>query len=233
MLEYSLHENRLTERTDDFAAQTHVKASYNKEELVELMLQRGTLMTKTDAIAVLNNLEETIAYIIRSGGMVHLPLFHTGFSITGVFDDATDSFDPHRHQLHVNINKGTQLRALEGEVKLTKINAAAPQPQIIEVKDCETGKVDDVLTVGGAVEINGVHIKISGDKPACGLYFIDESGTETKSTTLIQNKPAAVFAMVPPLSAGNYHIKIVTQHTGGKDLKDPKATIYGKTLRVL
>ncbi|GHT70188.1 hypothetical protein FACS189452_10880 [Bacteroidia bacterium] len=133
MLEYSLHENLLTERTDDFAAQPHVKNSYKRDQLIELMLQRGTLVTKTDIIAVLNNLEETVDYIVRNGGTVTLPLFDTGFSIGGVFDSAMDTFDPARHKLHVTIRKGSVLRTAEKEVKLTKINSAPPQPSVQKV----------------------------------------------------------------------------------------------------
>ncbi|MDR2117076.1 MAG: hypothetical protein LBP87_11920 [Planctomycetaceae bacterium] len=49
----------MTERKDDLAAQTHSKNSYTKEEFIDLMLQRGTLVTKTDVLAVLNNMKET------------------------------------------------------------------------------------------------------------------------------------------------------------------------------
>ncbi|MDR2115450.1 MAG: hypothetical protein LBP87_03615 [Planctomycetaceae bacterium] len=63
MLDYSLHENPLTERKDDFAAQTHSKFPYTKEQFIDLMLQHGTLVTKTDILVVLNNMEETADYI--------------------------------------------------------------------------------------------------------------------------------------------------------------------------
>ncbi|MDR2042510.1 MAG: DUF4469 domain-containing protein [Tannerella sp.] len=232
MLEYSLHENPLTERNDDFAAQTHVKTTYDREQFIDLMLQRGTLMTKTDAVAVLNNIEETVAYIVRNGGTVNLPLFNTGFSISGVFESALDSFDPHRHHLHVNISKGTLLRTVENEVKLTKVNAVAPQPQILEVKDSVTGKVDEVLTAGGAVEIDGVNIKITGKDTSCGLYFVNSTGVETPAVTFIRNKPATLLALIPDLPADTYHIKIVTQYSSGRDLKEPKTTLYGKPLVV-
>ncbi|MDR2126527.1 MAG: DUF4469 domain-containing protein [Prevotellaceae bacterium] len=232
MLEYSLHENVLTDRKDDYSAKTHPKVSYNKEEFIDLMLQRGTLMTKTDALAVLNNIEETAAYVISNGGTLNLPLFHTGFSISGVFEGSTDSFDPHRHHLHVNISKGTLLRAIEQDVKLTKVNTASPHPQILEVKDSVSGKIDEALTAGGAVEIDGVNIKISGDSHLCGLYFVDENGAETKALTLIHNKPSTVLALIPMLAAGNYRVKIVTQYTGSYNWKTPKTTVFGATLQV-
>ncbi|GHT81269.1 hypothetical protein FACS189467_5030 [Bacteroidia bacterium] len=232
MLEYSLHENLLTERTDDFAAQPHVKNSYKRDQLIELMLQRGTLVTKTDIIAVLNNLEETVDYIVRNGGTVTLPLFDTGFSIGGVFDSAMDTFDPARHKLHVTIRKGSVLRTAEKEVKLTKINSAPPQPSVLEVKDSVSGAVDTTLTSGGVVEINGINIKIVGENPDNGLYFVAADGTAVKAATIVTNKPATLIALVPVLAAGGYQVKIVTQYSGSYNLKESKTTIYGKTLVV-
>ncbi|KAA6344131.1 hypothetical protein EZS27_008213 [termite gut metagenome] len=232
MLNYSLHENLLTERTDDYAAQTHASAVYTREQFIDLMLQRGTLVTKTDIVAVLNNIEETARYIIENGGQLNLPLFNTSFSISGVFDGILDTFDPNRHKLHVTIHNGTLLRDAEKAVKLAKVNAPAPQPQILEVKDSVSGQVDTILTAGGAVEIDGINIKIVGDNEAVGLYFVAEDTTETKAVTLISNKPSLVLSLIPALASGNYRIKIVTQYSGGKDLKEPKTTIYSKTLQV-
>ena len=235
MLEYSLHENLLTERKDDYAAQTHSKTVYTREEFIDLMLQRGTLVTKTDIVAVLNNIEETVTYIVKNGGMLNLPLFNISFSISGVFDGALDSFDPNRHKLHINLSKGTLLRDAEKEVKLAKTNAPLPQPQILEVKDSVSGKVDDVLTAGGAVEIDGINIKLAGDSDSVGLWFVLADGTETKAVTVVTNKPSQIISLIPQqLQAGsNCQLKIVTQYSGGKNLKEPKTTVYGKTFTVI
>lgn len=234
MLEYSLHENLLTDRKDDYAAQTHSKTVYTRDAFIDLMLQRGTLVTKTDIVAVLNNIEETVTYIVKNGGMLNLPLMNIGFSISGVFESALDTFDPNRHKLHVNVSKGTLLRDAEKEVKLTKVNTPSPQPQMLEVKDSVSGKVDEVLTSGGAVEIDGVNIKLAGDKVGVGLWFVPVNGVETKATTIITNKPSQIIALIPQtLPVGNdCRLKIVTQYSGGKDWKEPKTTVYGKTLVV-
>ena len=84
MLKYTLQENLLTERPDDYMAQTIATRSYDKEAIIALILRRGTLLTRTDVLAVLNGLEETVADIIKDGGTVNLPLFNTSFSISGV-----------------------------------------------------------------------------------------------------------------------------------------------------
>ncbi|MDR3327897.1 MAG: DUF4469 domain-containing protein [Prevotellaceae bacterium] len=233
MLNYSLHENLLTERTDDYAAQAHASAVYTREQFISLMLQRGTLVTKTDIVAVLNNIEETVAYIIENGGQLNLPLFNTSFSISGVFEGAVDSFDPNRHKLHVNLHKGTLVRDAEKLVKVAKVNTPSPQPQILEVRDSVSGEVDTALTSGGVVEINGINIKISGDEHVCGLFFVDEGNNEIKAVTLVSNKPATVFAIIPELPHEDYRVKIVTQYSGHRDLREPKTTVFNRVLKVL
>ena len=232
MLDYSLHDNLLTERPDDMSAQPHPSTNYDREAFINLMLQRGTLVTKTDIVAVFNNMEETAAYIIENGSTINLPLFSTSFSISGVFEGATDSFDSARHKLNVTVRKGIVLRDAEQRVKVSKVNASSPQPYIIEVRDSVSGNVDSILTSGGVVELAGVHIKLLGANPEVGLYFIAEDNTETKAVTIITNKPSQLIAIIPVLAAGVYRIKVVTQCSGGKEWKEPKEVRYSKKLTV-
>ena len=89
MLKYSLVENLPTDRPDDYSAQVHAVDSYDKEAIIARMLQRGTLITRTDIMAVLNNFEETIVKILNTSGVINSPLFNTSFSISGVFENPT------------------------------------------------------------------------------------------------------------------------------------------------
>ena len=135
MLKYSLTENLLTERPDDYSAQTHSVASLDKKAIITRMLNRGTLLTRTDIVAVLNGFEETIAEVILDGHNVKLPLFNTSFSVTGVFETPLDTFDGNRHKVNVNLTKGTLLREVQRKLKLEKTTNVTPLPQIQEVKD--------------------------------------------------------------------------------------------------
>ncbi len=236
MLKYSLVENLLTERPDDYAAQAHSAASIDKEALISRMLQRGTLLTRTDIIAVLNGLEETVVEALLEGNTVNLPLFNTSFSVSGVFDSPLDSFDPSRHKLNINLTKGALLREAEKGVTLEKTNATpgGALPNVQEVKDSVSGTVNEKLTSGGVVEVRGYHLKLEGDNPACGLWFVPESGAEVKAQTFIENKPSKLIAMIPALAAGSYRLKVATQYMsgGGKQLKTPKTFVYPKPLVV-
>ena len=232
MLKYSLNENLLTECPDDYSAQTQATGSLDKEALVARMLSKGTLVTRTDILAVLNNLEETVVQALLEGYTVTSPLFNTSFSISGVFDSPKDTFDGNRHKLNINLTKGSLLRSAEKNVKFEKTNTIAPLPQIHEVKDVLSGIVNERLTPNGVIEILGYNIKIDGEQPPCGVWFVHESGNEIPAEIFIENKPSRILAMIPQLNSGNYQIKIVTQYTGGALLKTPKIYIYPKTMEV-
>lgn len=233
MIKYHLAENHLTDRTDDYMAQVQSTGSFDKEAIVERMLQRGSLLTKTDILAVLNGFDETVQEVIKEGATIALPLFHTGFSISGVFDGPTDSFDSTRHSIKVNISRGTLLREVQGEVKAEKTATPAPSNTIIEVKDSVTGSVNETLSAGGVAEIYGNNIKIAGDNAQNGIFLIAEDGTTTKIATVVQNNPSSLIIMIPSVSAGTYTLSVVTQYAGSnKDLKDSRTVIFNRSLRV-
>ena len=197
MLKYSLSENQLTERPDDFSAQMHTISSLDKEALIVRMLNRGTALTRTDILAVMNGIEETVSEALHEGYSLNLPLFNTSFSISGVFEGPMDSFDGNRHKLNINLTK--------------------------------------LVTSGGVVEIRGYNLKIEGDDPSCGLWFIHSNGTDYKASVIIENKPSKIIAMIPnmPDGIGLCQLKLVTQFSGSsKWLKTPKQFVYPKNLDV-
>ena len=218
MLKYTLVENQLTERPNDYMAQTIAVRAYDKEAIIALMLRRGTLLTRTDVLAVLNGLEETDADILKDGGTVNLPL---------------DSFDGSRHKLNVNLSKSTLLRDAEKQVRFTKTDAAAPASAITEIKDVVSDTINHMLTPGGVIQLWGSNLKLAGDHADAGLWFVPETGEAIRAEVIVTNKPASLIAMIPTaLAAGSYTLRIVTQYTGGTLLKTPRVSFSDKKLIV-
>ncbi len=234
MIKYHLLENFLTANADDYTAQVISAGSFDKEAIVDRMLQRGTLITKTDILAVLNSYEETIVDVITEGNNVALPLYQTGFSISGVFEGAMDTFDPERHSLNITINKGTLLRDAQSDVKMEKTTSVASTFSIIEVRDAVSGTANTKLTPNGIMEICGSNIKVVGDNPDCGIYLVNANGSETKVSVIAQNKPSTIMCMIPQLSVGTYKVKVVTQFGSGgeRTLKEPRTAQFERNLVV-
>ena len=106
-------------------------------------------------------------------------------------------------------------------------------PEIKEVKDTSSDLFNERLTPRAIVEVYGYDIKIDGDDPTCGLWFVSENNVETKATIVAENKPSKIIALIPELSPGKWQLKVVTQYSGGGNLvKLPKVFVFPKKLTV-
>ena len=232
MVKYHLVKNFLAGHTDSFTARPQRVSTFDIDALMERMLQCGTTLTKTDIMAVLNVMEETIVKITKEGHTVAIPLFQTRFSIFGKFDGPMDVFDHTRHKLKINVSRGTLIRDVQKEIKLEKIDCLAPVINILEVRDSISNTVNRVLTSKGVVEIHGSQIKLVGNEENCGLFFVAADGTTVKASVIIQNKPSILIAMVPELTAGTYKVKVATLYNGHYDLKQVRTFEFEHPLTV-
>lgn len=214
-LKYALLEAHLTPAPDDYVAQVQEVKSHDINSLTEKMLQKGSTITKTDTLAVLNSFFEVIEEVTRQGETINLDLFKSHISISGIFDGAADRFDPERHTVHLNMNAGKRLKEAITGISIEKVTAVKALPHVLEVKDSITGSVNGQISSGGVLEIIGSRLKIAGDDPKNGVYFEDSQGKAYKVKTLIENKPARLIVLLPSLEKGMYSLNISTQYSGG------------------
>jgi hypothetical protein len=234
MLEYTLEENQLTEEAGDYRAQVVNVTSFTSGELTDRIMKIGAGLTRSDIASVLEAAKQVIADIIAEGGAVHFELFNAFPSIQGVFNGPDEAFDPAKHKIKINLHPGTALRAALAEVKVKKVAAVLTGTVITSVLDVKSGAINGLLSPGRDVKIAGTKLKIAGDDPSIGLYFIPAESAPVKvdPTDIVVNNPAEVIAVIPELSAGAYQVRIVTQYTGGKALKTPHTFTFAKSLTV-
>ena len=235
MLKYALRENLLTAAPDDFMAQVQDVRSYTLDEIIDAMMQKGSTLTRADVAAVLQIYGEVCASVIADGAALNTPLMNTSLSISGVFNGASDAFDKKRHTVNLNITAGTALKAALGKIKCEKTGTASTDPYINEVKDVVSGKVNEVLTKGGVVQITGSRLKFDQKDSSQGIFFVPETGTPVRAAVIAENKPARLMAIIPAdLAAGTYYIEVRSKHSGGgKPLKAVKAGRFAKPLTVV
>jgi hypothetical protein len=68
-----------------------------------------------------------------------------------------------------------------------------------------------------------------------GLFFEPEAGGAAAAvdmSDLVINRPAELIAVIPNLAPGVYRPRIVTQYSGGTQLKHPHTAIFDKPLTV-
>jgi hypothetical protein len=224
-MKYFLTPNKLTE-DNNYSGRIKVDQSYDLEAFIKLMLSKRNLVSETDIVAVLSAFFEEIEMCVQRGENVNLPIFNMSYSITGVFDDEDDSFDPERHKLHVNLNSSVELKAVIDDIRPSKVEAGSTSPQLKNVLDVSTQSVNNKITPGNIFELSGNRMKIAGDDNV-GLFFVAKSDKqETKVETLATNTNKKLIGLTPALSTGQYNLLLRTQYVNSNSIsKTVKVTI--------
>ena len=238
MVKYCLRENLLTPAPDDYMAQAADVRSYTLDEIIGLMMQKGSTLTRADVAATLQVYGEVCAALIADGSAVNTPLMNTSLSISGVFNGAADTFDKKRHTVNLNMSAGTLLRDAVSKIKCEKTESTSTGPYITEVTDIVSGKVNEVLTKGGIIQLTGSRLKFDAKDSKQGIFFVPETGAPesaaVRASVIAENKPARLMAVIPAdLAAGTYYMEVRTKLSGGgTKLKTVKKGTFGKPLTV-
>lgn len=232
MLKYALRENLLTPNENDYMAQVTDVRSFSLDEIIDLMMEKGSTLTKADTKAVLQVYGEVVKALIADGAAVNTPLMNTSLSISGVFDGAADSFDKKRHFVHLNLTAGSLLKEAMPKIKTEKTQSPDTNPYITEVTDIVSGKVNSCLTAGGIIELLGARLKFDAKDTEQGIFFVPESGEEVKASIIAENKPARLMAVIPEtLTSGSVYVEVRTKiDMGGKKLKSMKKGRFSASL---
>lgn len=86
-LKYALFENNLTPDPNDYMAVVQPESSKTQEQVIDLMVSRGSTVTKAEALSVMEEYALAVEQILRDGGSLTTPLFNLSASIAGVFTD--------------------------------------------------------------------------------------------------------------------------------------------------
>ena len=233
-MKYALRENLLTPAPGNYMTQVADVRSYTLDEIINLMMEKGSSVTRADAAAVLQVYGEVCALLVANGAALNTPLMNASMSISGVFDGANDSFDRRRHAVNLNMTAGTLLRDALASVKCEKTQIASTDPYITEVKDVVSDTVNSALTKGGIVQITGSRLKFDAKDETQGIFFVPETGAPVRATVVAENKPARLTALIPQtLDAGIRYIEIRTKLLdNNKSLKTMKTGRFAKPLTV-
>ncbi|MDE7140701.1 MAG: DUF4469 domain-containing protein, partial [Treponemataceae bacterium] len=220
---------------DDCMAQVQDVRSYSQDEVIDLMMRRGTTLTRADVAAVLQVYTEVVGELTADGSAVNTPLFNTSFSVSGVFNGMADMFDRARHSVGVNVNAGTALREAVKSVKTEKTEGANTGPYITEAADVVSGAVNSTVTAGGILRLTGSRLKFDASDEAQGVCLVpDGAGEAVRCGVVAENKPARVMVMIPAdIASGTYYAEVRTKvDASRKPVKTLKVGRFGRVLSV-
>ncbi|PAU94562.1 hypothetical protein CK503_07140 [Aliifodinibius salipaludis] len=219
-IKYSLIPNNLTSDPEDHMAVVQDQTSRTIDDIIDEIADRGSTVTKADILSVVEEYQAVIAKFLEDGDSINTPLFRTSASISGVFEDQTDSFDRSRHYVRLNVNPGPRIGEISEDLPVEKVAATRVEPVLELFKDFASDTQNDTVTPGGAAELRGSHLKVDPSDANQGVFFIASDGTEIKADTIMRNKPANLIFMVPDtLTSGEYEVEVRAIPRGNTEVK--------------
>ena len=232
-----LYDNLLTDDPNDFSARVSSERSLSIGDICNSATTRGGANISAASMkhAVELFLKE-MGYQLCDGFSVNTGYFTASPSIRGVFNSSTERFNPDKHSVLFQFNQGELLRNELSTITVEILGAAESGAFIAQVLDVKSGTVNDLLTPDRNLKISGAKLKVAGETPEIGIYFINQSTqarVKVDESDIVTNNPSEVIVVIPALAAGSYKVEIITQQTGSnKLLKEPRTLLFDRSLTV-
>jgi len=234
----NLYPNLLTEDPNDYVARVISERTLNVKEICKEAVGRGGAATTAEAMEHNVNLFlKEMGYQLSDGFSINTGYFTANALIRGVFNSPTETFNTDKHAILYQFNQGDLLRKELPTIAVDITGIGDSSISIAEVLDVKTGSVNDVLTPNRNLRIKGYKLKLAGDNPAVGVYFVNQVTSErvkVETTEIVTNNPAELIIVTPELVAGTYTLEVASQFSGSSNslLKEPRTSVLDKVLTV-
>jgi len=232
-----LYENVFTkDNLSDFMAKPVSERTVSVSQICQSAVSRGRADISASVMEHASELFlEEMAYLLCEGYSVNTEYFTASAGIHGVFGSASETFSKDRHNVIFIFHQGEKLRVAIQDIEVDILGLATPASAILQVTDVKSGSVNDLLTPGRNLSIVGTQIKIMGNDPERGIYFIDtvaQTKTMVPAFDIVSNNPYELIVVIPSLPAGKYHLEVITRDGEDTLLKKSRTVTFDHILTV-
>jgi hypothetical protein len=169
------------------------------------------------------------ANLLCEGFALDLGYYSIHPNIGGAFNSEEDVCDPERNPVSFKFRAKFPLRNLVKHVTVDIIGTAVGNAFIDEFIDRDEDSVNGIFSPGDMFSIYGNKIKLAGDDPSCGLFFVpvNDPSKAVKVTRIGENSASIVTGIAPDTQYQNNRIEIRTQYCGPATtfLKFPRSIV--------
>jgi hypothetical protein len=232
-----LYKNLLTkDKPNDYIARVISERSLSIKDICESAVARGGADISAPSMEHgVNLFLKEMGYQLCNGFSINTGWFTAVAQILGTFESITETYDDDKHTVMFEFHQGATLRKELENVTVEILGVAETGVMISQVLDVKTGSVNDMLTPNHNLKISGHKLKIAGNNPANGVYFIDENGNriQVDVSDIVINKPSELMIMIPALPQGMYQLEVMTQFSNGSTLlKESRTGVFDRILTV-
>ena len=235
-IQAQLYDNVVSPNSNDLIARVMTDRTLNVRDICLSAVARGGADIHADAMEhAVNLFHREMAYNLCDRFSINTGWYTASVGIKGVFDSPAERFNHDKHTVMFEFRQGALLRRELSSVTVEITGVADTSAYIAHVTDIKTGSINDLLTPGRNLRISGSKIKIAGSSDVNGVFFINQetlARTAVDPSDIVVNNPSEVLIIIPPLSAGVYHVEIVTRFGSNSKtlLKEPRTAVLDRAL---
>jgi len=208
-----------------YIARTDSEATLNIDQVCAALRDRGGFTGDFEDLAdYVKQFFNEAAYQLCDGFTVNTGYFSIYPNLGGTFKTVHETPDPKTHPLTFRFRPLKPLRDLAGGIHIVVDGLADAEGYIDEFIDSESQSVNGIYVSGNMFAIHGHKIKIEGDDPACGVYFVpvNDPGRAIQVTRIAENTASKITGIAPHIGYPASRVEIRTQFTGsgGTSLKN-------------
>jgi hypothetical protein len=223
MVEYVLRPNQLDHTGESYHAHVVNSESFGTDDLVDYVSRTNAGVSRPEIASIEAAFEDAFAYFLSQGKFFHSPLLRLSLSIRGSFKKDEH---PLSGNIHANASVGPLLQEA-AEKAGVQHGQEAVKWAIERVVDVSTGSVDDLLTIGRNLRIEGKGLTLVGDG-SCVEFTPTAGGAPVKAAIgqLAVNTPSLLVLETPDnLAAGTYHLTVLSRYNPHGETFDSLHTI--------
>ncbi|MDR0496430.1 MAG: DUF4469 domain-containing protein [Treponema sp.] len=222
-----LYPNYLQNSPGTFIARTNNEKTLSIEDVCTALKTRGGFIGNyEDMLEYVRQYNDEIAYQLCDGYAVTNGFFTVYPNIGGTFDSVNEVHDHKKHPISFRFSIRSKLRKLINNISVDLDGIADTLGFIDTFVDYEEDSINNTFLPGNQFSIHGNKIKVAGNDPNNGVYFVpvDDPSKAVKVTRLAKNNPSEVTGIAPDTHFQNNRIEIRTQYSGNSNifLKTPR-----------
>jgi hypothetical protein len=225
-IKVKLYPNYLPKGEGTFIVRTNSEATLSIEEVCAALRDRGGFTGDfEDLVNHVKEFHNEAAYQLCDGFTVNTGYYSIYPNVGGLFKTPHEKPNPKEHPLTFRFRPNLPMKKLAESISVDVDGVAPVGGWIDEFTDTEEHSVNHVFVPGNMFVITGHKIKIEGDDPGCGLYFVpvDDPSGAVKATRISENTPSRITGISPATEHSKIRLEIRTQYSDSSTLlKKPR-----------
>ena len=233
-----LYPNYLHDDNGMYIARTENDFSLDVKQICLHMKNRGGFTGDLKVLTenVWQFLDEA-AYLLCDGYSVNMGYYSVHPDIGGVFNFVDEECSNENHPVSFNFRMGAKLHKLSKQIAVEISGLAESNAFIDKFIDFQENTVNSLYTPGDLFSVSGNQIKVAGDNPGCGVYFVpvENPDAAVKVTRIEENCHSRITGIAPRTKYPHNKIEIRTQYAGSPNsfLKWPRTITSGFTVEAV